>query len=643
MVSKHLDGLNEAQKAAVCHTEGPLLILAGAGAGKTKVITHRIRHIVESGVDPEAILAVTFTNKAAREMRERVLALLGKLGGGRHVPFASTFHSLGLSIIKEHAKELGFARAPAIFDRTDSMRAVKEALKTLGAEDLEARAVLSFISRNKGDGVSAGEFAERELRGRERVLAAAWLAYDKTLRTQDALDFDDLLLSAVRFLRAHPEAAQRYQARWPYIHIDEYQDTNKVQAELSELLVGPTKNICVVGDTDQTIYSWRGAQIQHMLQFEKKFPGARIILLEENYRSTQNILAAANDVIAKNVFRQEKHLYTKNPEGAELSLYQAFDEVDEAAFVVRKVLEHIALGRARRASPGGLQPRDCAVLYRANFQSRALEEALLAAEIPYQVVGTRFFERKEVKDVLAFIRAARSGTPIDIARIANVPARGIGKVTLLKILTGKTAELGGALGQKVAHFHTLLAHIKDASEKLAPSKLVQYVVQESGLERTLKEDKLEGAERLENVRELANLAARYDNYPAGGGVEALLEAAALASDQDELKDEGDAVRLMTVHASKGLEFPIVFITGLEEGLFPYEREGENDADKEEERRLMYVALTRAKVQVYLCYAAYRTIFGAKHATLPSQFLSDIPEHLLKLEVPERLGKTIYLD
>ena len=642
-MSEHLKNLNEAQRAAVLHTKGPLLILAGAGAGKTKVITHRILEIVRGGTAPEKILAVTFTNKAAREMRERVMRLLQTQGNALdqgssrrrlNTPFVSTFHSLGLTIIKENARALGFARTPAIYDRADSMRAMKAALKSVGVEDIEARAALSFVSRHKGDGVTADVCAEDVPHGRDRSLSLAWLAYEKSLREEGALDFDDLLLCAMRFLREDTAARESYLARWHYVHVDEYQDTNNVQAQLATLLVGPQKNICAVGDIDQTIYSWRGAKIANMLEFEKTYPSARIILLEENYRSTKNILAAANDVIAKNMFRQEKNLFTKNQDGNALSLYQAFDEVDEAAFVVRKVLEYIALGRL---------PKDCAVLYRVNFQSRALEEAFLAAEVPYQVVGTRFFERKEVKDVLALIRAAIYDTPPDIARVANVPARGIGKVTLLKMLAGREGGLSGAMLEKVARFRALLAHIKEAAGKLPTSKLVQYVVVESGIERMLKDDKLEGAERLENVRELSSLATRYDTLPLGDGVETLLESAALASDQDELKDDKNAVRLMTVHAAKGLEFPIVFITGLEEGLFPYTREGDAAADKEEERRLMYVALTRAKLEVHLTYAAYRTIFGSKQATLPSQFLSDIPEHLLVLEAPERLGKTIYLD
>lgn len=649
---EHLKGLNEAQKEAVLYTEGPLLVLAGAGAGKTRVITHRILEIVRKGTAPEHILAITFTNKAAGEMRERALRLLEDAGAvprfaaghrgdaARRTaptsPFISTFHSLGLTIIKENAKLLGFKRTPAIYDRADSLRAIKEALKSLGLEDIEPRAALSLISRNKGEGRSVSEFGEITENPRERSLAAVWLTYERALAADQALDFDDLLLRAVTFLKANPERRALYQKRWPYVHIDEYQDTNHIQAQMAELLVGEKRNICAVGDIDQTIYGWRGAQIANILSFEKTFPGGKVVVLEENYRSTKNILAAANEVISKNVYRREKNLFTKNIDGELVSLYQAFDETDEAMFIVRTIRDHVAKGRA---------PRDFCVLYRANFQSRAIEEALLHADIPYQVLGTRFFERKEVKDALSFIRASLFGTAPDIARIANIPPRGIGKVTLLKMLGGFESEISGTVGEKVRSFRALLSRIRSAAEKMSPSELVKFAMVESGMERMYKDDKLEGAERLENVRELVSLAARYDD--AGDApiekLEKFLDSAALASDQDEIKDEINVVRLMTVHASKGLEYPFVFITGLEEGLFPYEREGESASDKEEERRLMYVALTRAKEKIYLSYAAYRTVFGSKNATIPSQFLSDIPDSLLEYEAPERIGRTIYLD
>lgn len=640
---EHLKGLNQAQKEAILHTKGPLLVLAGAGAGKTRVITHRILEIVRGGVAPEQVLAITFTNKAAGEMRERTFKLLAEDKGITRPafepfrpPFVSTFHSLGLTIIKENARVLGFKRAPAIYDRADSLREVKAALKLIGTEEVEPRVVLSTISRHKGDGVSLDEFAANAEYSRDRLIAAVWQKYAKALTDDQAVDFDDLLVKTVMLLRKESGVRERYRARWPYLHIDEYQDTNKVQAEMAELLVGEEQNICAVGDIDQTIYGWRGAQIANILSFEKKYPTGRVVLLEENYRSTKTILAAANDVIAKNVFRREKNLFTKNHDGEALSLYQAFDETDEAAFVARKIGELVA---------GGVQPQDCAVLYRANFQSRALEEALLAAEIPYQVIGTRFFERKEVKDMLSFIRAALYDTLPDVARVINLPARGVGKVTLAKILAGQEATLPAATRAKVAGFRALLSKVKEAAEQLPPSALITCVMKESGVEAMYKQDKLEGMERLENVRELVGLATRYDKSGATNleSLEKFLEAAALASDQDEIKEERNAVRLMTVHASKGLEFPYVFITGLEEGLFPYAREDEGEAEKEEERRLMYVALTRAEKKIFLSFASYRTIFGSKNPTIPSQFLSDIGEGLLTHEAPERIGRTIYLD
>lgn len=638
---EHLQGLNDAQKEAVLKTEGPLLVLAGAGAGKTRVITHRMLEIVRKGTRPDQILAITFTNKAAAEMRERALKLLRESAllsrpafEPFRPPFVSTFHSLGLTIIKENARSLGFKRTPAIYDRTDSLRAIKEALKELGTEEIEPKMALAILSRAKGNGLGVSRFTEQGETHRDQLIAKAWEIYEKKLRDDGALDFDDLLLRAVIFLKTNAETREYYHERWPYLHIDEYQDTNRVQAELAALLLSHKKNICAVGDVDQTIYGWRGAEIANILSFEKTFPSAHVVLLEENYRSTKTILSAANDVIVKNVYRPEKNLFTNNADGEELSLYQAFDETDEAMFVARKIGELIGKG---------VRPKDIAVLYRANFQSRALEEALLNAELPYQVLGTKFFERKEVKDVLSFLRAALYNTSADIARIANVPARGIGKVTLLTMLSGKEEGLKGATKEKVAEFRALLLRIEEAAKRLRPSDLIQFVAKESGIERIYKEDRLEGAERLENIRELIALASRYDEEEIPSGIEKFLESAALQSDQDELKDEADAVRLMTVHASKGLEFPYVFIAGLEEGLFPYEREDESENNKEEERRLMYVALTRAGKKVFLSFASYRTMFGSKNATLPSQFLTDISGDSIVLEAPERLGRTIYLD
>ena len=629
--------LNAQQQKAVESIAGPLLVLAGAGAGKTRVIAERIRAIIRRGAEPQAILAITFTNKAAAEMRSRTRLAVGQVGPG---PFVSTFHSLGLTLIKENATLLGYKRSPAIYDRADSLREMKRALKAAGAEDIEPRVALSVASRNKGEGVTAEEYAAAAVSWRDKHIAQAWGLYEAALREEGALDFDDLLLRAVQLLEKSPQVRERCHKRWRYLHVDEYQDTNVIQARLAELLVGPEKNICVVGDIDQTIYGWRGAQIENMLLFEKRYGGA-LVVLEENYRSTKAILSAANSLILNNTNRPEKNLFTKNADGEPISLYIAGDGGDEALFVARKIQELLDEGR---------KAQDFAVLYRANFQSRAIEEKLLDADIPYQVLGTRFFERKEVKDVLSFVRAAVSENSADIGRVIDT-LPGIGKVTKLKILSGQEAALTGRSRERVAAMRALLIKIRADAATALPSKLIRSVIAQSGIEKTLKEDKLEGAERLENLAELVSLATRYDGFPVPEGLEKFLESAALASDQDELKEEKNQVRLMTVHAAKGLEFPYVFIIGLEEGLFPYEREDDNKKDSlEEERRLMYVALTRAQKKLYLSYAMMRTIFGSTDMRASSMFLQELPNDLLVAESPgalpagrQGLGKTIYLD
>lgn len=647
-------GLNTAQQEAVKSIDGPVLILAGAGAGKTKSLAHRMLEIVRRGATPEKVLAITFTNKAAGEMRERVTALLEKNGFAVHSrgqagPFVSTFHSLGLFIIKEHAKTLGYKSAPAIYDRADCQREIKNALKAIGEAEFEPRAVLGAISRAKGDGTTAGEYAERAHTVRERVVAAVWALYEKRLREDGAMDFDDLLLRSVELLRTHPSIRETYQKRWRYLHIDEYQDTNVIQERLAGLLVGPEKNICVVGDPDQTIYGWRGAKIENILHFERAYPRAKVIVLEENYRSTKNILDAANLLIANNSNRPAKNLKTSRGAGEPLSVYGAGDGGDEALFVARKIKELISEGLTFGEGRGApAEPSDIAVLYRANFQSRALEEKLLDADIPYQVLGTRFFERKEVKDALSFVRAAVQETPADLGRVLDT-LPGIGKVSKLKILSGQEERLTGKIRERAATMRALLARIRAAAHTTQPSKLLRMVITESGMEKTLTEDKLEGEERLLNLAELVSLATRYDKLPMPQGLEQLLENAALASDQDELKEEQNRVRLMTVHAAKGLEFSYVFIVGLEEGLFPYARDPSTHSGQEskegieEERRLLYVALTRAKIKLFLSFAMMRTVFGNTDLRTASSFLEELPGELLLAETPERLGKTIYLD
>ncbi len=677
----HLEGLNEKQKQAALHTTGALLVIAGAGAGKTKTITHRIVNLIHTGVAPENILAVTFTNKSAKEMRERIINEIAKNAKGQNThPFVSTFHSLGVYIIKEWASMLSLTKHFSILDEDDAIKIIKNIIKELGLDpkENEPRKIKGAISREKGKFVNFENYRERAQSYFEKTVGEIWALYETQKHKENSLDFDDLLLKSVELLRKNPHILEHYQNKWSHIHIDEYQDTNEVQYLMSKMLSAKHKNICVVGDADQNIYSWRGANLKNILNFEKDYPGATVIFLEQNYRSTQNILLAANEVIKKNKFRPEKNLFTKNIEGEKLGLYEALDEGDEADFVATKILEIIdsegksvfegTLGRSdgdgqRKSSAEDFRgesknnfpvAREIAVLYRANFQSRALEEAMLRYNIPYQVLGTKFFERKEIKDTLAYLRSALNPANLaDIKRIINFPARGIGKTTLVKLFAGEQEGLPIKMQIKIKSFYELLEDIKNKITEMKPSEVIQYVVKKSGIERELKEGGEEELERLENIKELATLAIKYDNLENGLGVEKLLEDASLASDQDSLIDSDknqkeknkNAIKLMTVHASKGLEFDSVFLVGLEEGLFPHERMGErmNEEDAEEERRLFYVALTRARHKLYLSFANFRTIFGSRQINSPSSFLSDIPNDIIEGEnKSEGRIKTIYI-
>jgi DNA helicase-2/ATP-dependent DNA helicase PcrA len=642
---KHLEGLNQAQKEAVLHKDGPLLIVAGAGAGKTKTLTHRIINLIKEGVAPSQILAITFTNKAAKEMEERITTLLEserrEAGLAYHEhPFVSTFHALGVQMVREYGEYFGIPRHFTILDRNDSLSLIKEALAEEGidSKQFEPGRFLGVISRQKGDLVTAEEYAAGA--GNEyfpKILSSVWLRYERLMKKQKALDFDDLILKPAKLLQENAEVRAVYQNRWHYVHIDEYQDTNESQYELSRLLAERHKNICVVGDADQNIYSWRGANIKNILNFEKDYPDARVVLLEENYRSTQNILAAANSVIKKNQERKEKNLFTKNREGEKISVFGAYDENEEARHVAEKAAELIERG---------VSPRDIAVLYRANFQSRVLEEAFLARDIPYQVLGVKFFERKEVKDVISYIKAALNPESFyDLKRVINVPPRGIGKATYAKVIAGNETGLSPAMRARVAEFKKLLAEIRENALHEKTSSLIKFIMEETRMEKVLKEGRTEeDQERLENLRELVTLATKYDALPPEDGVDKLLVDAALATDQDSLERDDNAVKLMTVHAAKGLEFRFVFITGLEQDLFPHHRfaPGENARDgEEEERRLFYVALTRAKEKLFLSHTALRTIFGAKQVNTPSEFLADIDDEFIEEETGDGNGEVLY--
>jgi len=996
---QYLDSLNDKQKEAVIYTDGPLLIVAGAGAGKTKTLTHRIIHLIHKGVDPKSILAVTFTNKAAKEMRERVMEMLAKREHGVNapeqsegVPFVSTFHSLGVYIIKENSHLIGLNKYFTIIDESDALSIIKGIMKVrdIDPKQHEPRKIKSIISKSKGDFITVDNFNANVKSSSQSIVGVIWRDYEAQLKKEKALDFDDLLLETVLILKKYPEIKQKYQERWKYLHVDEYQDTNEVQYEMTKLLVGKEENICVVGDTDQClvrgtkikmadntekniedikkgdmvlsnygsgdfrgakiirkktfqsknnlikietgtgkilistsehihfagyrlgttpqlylnylmykkdigwrigttsihtkgqkksivgfiqrsnqehadatwvitthktqnearvqeyifslkyqipaipftprkglsmngyvhdkialkeifstfntessalqllsdfglsqkyphhipqthnsnrrninitlcadrrgknpmhlismfgnddigkkklmslglsireakkntknwrfetvrsdygetcllatqiaslfentnlvfrarlggektnskdnnslpqipassimpgmsvfiqngydvvtkiskiatnkekvfdldierthnfiangivthncIYTWRGANIKNMLHFEKDFPNAKIVMLEQNYRSTKNIIEAANNIIEKNIYRVPKVLFTENVKGEEISICEAYDEQSEGMFVARKIDELLENN----------DPEDIAILYRANFQSRVLEEALLNKQIPYQVLGVKFFERKEIKDLLAYIRVAYNKDSLsDIKRIINIPARGIGKVTIAKIFAGQVNNLPAGTQIKIGKFYELLDEIRLYIGPHKPSESIKYVIEKSGLQEELSHGTSDEQERLENMMELVTLAIKYDDIPDGIGMEKLLEDASLSSDQDTLMHKGKGVRLMTVHASKGLEFKYVFITGLEQDLFPHKRtNGGAKEDNEEERRLFYVAITRARKKLFLSYASLRTIFGMKQVNSPSEFIYDIPAHLTIFE------------
>lgn len=624
----HLKDLNEAQKKAVLHSKGALLILAGAGAGKTRVIVHRIAEIIREGTAPQRILAVTFTNKAAKEMKERVSHLiktdlvLSPYDTPRHDPFIGTFHRLALEIIKTFHGAVGLPARFTIYDRADSTRAMREAITAAGFDpkQLEPRKVISIMSRKKGEAVGQREFQNEHASSYiDEAVGEVWGRYEAILKKEKALDFDDILLTAHWLLTNHPPAREHFQNAWDYIHVDEYQDTNRVQYEIVKLLSEHHGNIAAVGDVDQNIYSWRGASIEHIMNFEKAFPNAEIILLTENYRSTKTILSAANDAIAKNVNRRDKELHTKNEDGEKIQVAGFADENEESNFIARE---------ARNLIGKGLRAEDIAVLYRANFQSRVLEEGFLRAGVPYQVLGTRFFERKEVKDALSYLRAALNpDSAADITRAIATPSRGIGKVTLAKIINHQEENLPASAKEKIHLFRQTLSRIAKTIEEKSASEAVYFALTESGMWHLYSEKNAEDAERLENLKELVTVATKYDTLPLGTGIERLIEEAVLQSDQDELEKPKAGVKLMTVHAAKGLEFSVVFIAGLEEGLFPHERDGADGIDTEEERRLFYVALTRAKSLVYTTYARTRRIFGTRSENMPSVFITELdPEY-----------------
>ncbi|MSQ24057.1 MAG: hypothetical protein EXR58_05845 [Chloroflexi bacterium] len=640
----YLDGLNPAQLEAVQAVEGPLLIVAGPGSGKTRVIVHRIAHLVlEHRVRPWEILAVTFTNKAAREMRERIELLLGHAAEGLSV---GTFHAQCARFLRRDGASAGIDPRFNIFDDGDQVDLVRKILRSLEIDErrFSPRSILSSISAAKSELINADEYNRRSQGFWQELVASVYRRYQDRLTENHALDFDDLIGETVRLFHVAPEVLDRYQDRYRYLMVDEFQDTNVAQYRLVRLLAQRHRNVCVVGDEDQGVYSWRQADIRNLAYFERDFPDAKVVLLEQNYRSTQTILDVARAVIAPNQMRKEKKLWTENDAGRPLVIHEAYNEDDEAQFVIREI-ERLARAEHIRYS-------DAAVMYRVNAQSRALEDALVRRGMPYRLVGgTRFYERKEVKEILAYLRLAQNpADTVSLARVINVPPRGIGEKTIVEVQ--RWAERAGlsfrdglealadaedeAHGSSVvqARARNAIRSFVEITRSLARGRaelntldLLDFTLEASGYARHLRDGTEEGEERWANIMELRTKAADFAELGPPLGLAALLEEVALVQDVDTFDPETDGVTLITLHAAKGLEFPYVFIVGLEEGLCPHSRALDDAMQMEEERRLVYVGITRAMRSVYLLHAYRRTLYGITMNNEPSRFLSDIPIHL----------------
>ena len=627
---ERLTGLNEAQRQAVECVDGPLLILAGAGSGKTRVITHRIAYLIQEKLAaPWEILALTFTNKAAAEMRSRIEELVGNIPG----MWAATFHAAAVRLIRENAGLLGLTSSFAIYDDGDQQTVVKNIMKELLLDDsrFKPRSVLAAIGRAKNEMIDQHRYEEEADNFYTRTIARIYKKYQERLRLSNALDFDDLLLYVVRLLTDHPAVLARYQEKFRYILVDEYQDTNRVQYKIISLLAGCHRNLCVVGDDDQSIYQFRGADLRNILDFEREWPDATVVKLEENYRSTGHILAAANQMVKNNAGRKEKNLWTRQGAGEPINIFSAQDEYQEARFIA---------GEIRTLSATYDQ---FAVLYRTNAQSRAIEDVLVRENIAYQMVGgVRFWERKEIKDILAYLRLLdNQSDDVSLLRIINVPRRGIGAATLerLRLLAQEKqlslfqalpfaadAELGSGPLKKVRDFTQLMEKLKQMREDLSVDELVEQVLVSSGYLDELKAEGTDVAQsRTENLREFITVAQGFMKASGEKTLTAFLTQMALISDLDTFSDEsGPQVVLMTLHAAKGLEFPVVFLTGMEEELFPHVRSSETADGIEEERRLCYVGITRARRLLFLTHAKRRNIFGQAMQNLPSRFLAEIP-------------------
>lgn len=651
-MSSILENLNPSQKQAVEAITGPILVIAGAGSGKTKALTHRVAYLIrEKKVSPKNILAVTFTNKAAQEMKERTLSLLG--GDKSQLPLIGTFHSICVRILRSEIEKIGYQKSFNIFDTQDQESLMKKTMRELAVniDQFKPKAILGTISKAKNELKDAADFSAQATGYYEEMVAKIYTAYQKKLQEQGALDFDDIIMLTVKILKGVPQVLEKYQDLFHYIMVDEYQDTNHAQYSLVRMLAEKWGNICVVGDDWQGIYSWRGANIQNILDFEKDYPAAKTVKLEQNYRSTQNILDAAYGVISKNINRKDKKIWTENAGGQLISIYEASNERDEANFVVAEIIKNKECNQASL--------NDFVVLYRTNAQSRIVEEAMLRNSLPYRIIGgLKFYQRKEVKDVIAYLRLAHNfNDEVSLGRVINEPRRSIGETTLYKWIsiaknnnidsvtaglqisnfqfsilpTGRQvsdSQISKQRADSIINFCEFIMKIKENIEKMTVAKLIEFVFAESGYEKSLLDGTDEGRARYDNVRELQTVAKKYDEYPGEDGLGLFLEEVALIADTDNINQSTESVHLMTLHSAKGLEFKTVFIIGLEEGIFPHSRSVMDSNEMEEERRLMYVGITRAKEKVYLLYTKERHIFGSLQVNSPSRFMRDIPDHLM---------------
>ena len=640
----NLDDLNREQRLAAETLEGPLLVLAGAGSGKTRALTYRVANLLEHGVPPWAIMAITFTNKAAAEMRERIEKLAGP---GAQEVWVSTFHAGCAKILRRDIEKLGYTRSFTIYDDDDQMSALKEILKKLNIDEkfLPPREIKAKISDAKNRLLGPQEwFSSSDRDYRCQMIHDVFSAYEEKLKSSNALDFDDLIVRTLDLFTLHPPVLEAYQRKLRYIHVDEYQDTNYAQYMLVRLLAQQSRNLCVVGDDDQSIYGWRGADIRNILDFEKDFPDATVIKLEQNYRSSANILDAANQVIARNENRKDKALWTQQGPGEMIRLYRADDEREEAAWVCEQI-------RALEAQ--GEDASRCAVLYRTNAQSRVMEEAFVRTGVKYRIYGgLRFYDRKEVKDILAYLRVMiNPADDISVRRIINVPKRAIGDTTVTELARYAAEQemplltacmdvpdtLGSRAKKSVEKFGELMMSLTMMAESMKLTELVQYVIDATGLEsQYAKEDSDEARSRVENIREFVGAVQEFEDKADNPTLTDYLENVALVSDLDAMTEDGGAVTMMTLHSAKGLEFPNVFMIGMEENLFPSMRSRDDPARMEEERRLCYVGITRARERLYLSHASRRMLYNQMQFNDRSRFIDDIPARLIE-DVSERRG------